>query len=129
MGDTGTAVRLDKWLWTARFFKTRALAAESIDAGRVEVNDERAKRSRHIATGDRIRVRKPPFEQVVVVLGMSETRGPASVAQGLYEETAESRKARDELAQQMRAIGPPVFREQGRPSKKERRSIDRWRGR
>jgi ribosome-associated heat shock protein Hsp15 len=129
MGETGAAVRLDKWLWAARFFKTRALAAESIDAGRVEVNDERAKRSRHVATGDRIRVRKPPFEQVVVVLGLSETRGPASVAQGLYEETPESRKTRDDLAHQMRALGPPVFREQGRPSKKERRSIDRWRGR
>jgi ribosome-associated heat shock protein Hsp15 len=129
MGDDATPVRLDKWLWAARFFKTRALAAEAIDAGRVEVNGERAKRARHVAAGDTIRVRKPPFEQVVVVRGTSEIRGPAAVAQGLYEETAESRTARDALAQQMRALGPPVFREQGRPSKKERRSIDRWRRR
>ena len=123
------AVRLDKWLWAARFYKTRALAAEAIDAGRVEVNDERAKRARHIGTGDRIRIRKPPFEQHVTVRGLSESRGPAPVAATLYEESEESRQARQELAQQMKQLGPPVFRDKGRPSKKERRTIDQWRGR
>ena len=123
------AVRLDKWLWAARFFKTRTLAADSIDAGRVEVNGERAKRSRAITVGDTLRIRKPPFEQVIEVLGESEQRGPASVAQTLYAETAESVKARETLAAQMKASGPPVFRERGKPGKKERRAIDRWRGR
>ena len=121
-------VRIDKWLWAARFFKTRSLAAEAIDIGRIEVNDERSKRSRHLALGDRVRIRRPPFEQVVVVRGLSETRGPATVAQALYEETPESAAARDKLAAQLKAIGPPAMRE-GKPTKKERRDGDRWRGR
>ncbi len=122
-------VRLDKWLWAARFFKTRALAAEAIDTGRIEVNDERAKRARVVQLGDTIRIRRPPFEQVVVVTGVSDQRGPASVAAGLYRESDESRQAREALAAQLRAMGPPAFRDKGRPSKKERRDIDRWRGR
>lgn len=122
-------VRLDKWLWAARFFKTRALAAEAIDGGKVEINGDRARRSRLLAVGERVTVRKPPFEQHVLVRALSEQRGPASVAATLYEETAESRQAREALAAQMRALGPPVFREQGRPNKKERREIDRWRRR
>lgn len=122
-------VRLDKWLWAARFFKTRTLAAESIDTGRVEVNGERAKRSRAVIVGDKIRVRKPPFEQVIEVSGESEQRGPASVAATLYVETEESRNAREKLAAQMKALGPPVFREKGKPGKKDRRAIDKWRGR
>ena len=121
-------VRIDKWLWAARFFKTRSMAAEAIDIGRIEVNEERSKRSRHLAVGDRVRIRRPPFEQVVVVRGLSETRGPATVAQTLYEETAESAAARDKLAAQLKAIGPPAMRE-GKPTKKERRDGDRWRGR
>lgn len=123
------SVRLDIWLWAARFFKTRSLAAESIDAGRVEVNGQRAKRSRPVTLGDTIRVRKPPFEQVVVVLGESEQRGPATVAATLYAETEESRKAREVLAAQLKAAGPPVFRDKGKPGKRERRAIDKWRGR
>ena len=122
-------VRLDKWLWAARFFKTRTLAAESIDAGRVDVNGERAKRSRAITVGDTLRIRKPPFEQVIEVLGESEQRGPASVAMTLYVESEQSVKARETMAAQMKALGPPVFREKGKPGKKERRAIDRWRGR
>jgi ribosome-associated heat shock protein Hsp15 len=123
------SVRLDKWLWAARFYKTRTLAAEAIDAGRVEVNGERAKRSRAITVGDKLRIRKPPFEQLIEVSGESEQRGPASVAVQLYAETEESRKAREVLAAQFKAMGPPVFRERGKPGKKERREIDRWRGR
>src|SRR5688572_22924791 len=122
-------VRLDKWLWAARFYKTRTLAADAIDAGRVEVNGERAKRSRAVTAGDKLRIRKPPFEQVIEVLGESEQRGPASVAQTLYVESEESRKAREVMAAKLKAIGPPVFREKGKPGKKERRAIDRWRGR
>ena len=123
------SVRLDKWLWSARFFKTRTLAAEAIDAGRVEVNGERAKRSRAVAIGDKLRIRKPPFEQLIEVLGESEQRGPATVAATLYAETEESKKAREALAAQFKAMGPPVFRDRGKPGKKERREIDRWRGR
>ena len=123
------SVRLDKWLWAARFFKTRTLAAEAIDAGRVQVNGERAKRSRAITVGDKLRIRKPPFEQLIEVLGESEHRGPASVATTLYLESEESKKAREVLAAQFKAMGPPVFRDRGKPGKKERREIDRWRGR
>ena len=123
------SVRLDKWLWAARFFKTRTLAAEAIDAGRVEVNGERAKRSRAITAGDRLRIRKPPFEQLIEVLAESEQRGPASVAATLYVESRESLEAREKLAAQMKASGPPVFRDRGKPGKKERRDIDRWRRR
>jgi ribosome-associated heat shock protein Hsp15 len=122
-------VRLDKWLWAARFFKTRTLAAESIDTGRVEVNGDRVKRSRAVTVGDMVRIRKPPFEQIVEVTGESEQRGSATVAATLYVETEGSRKAREVLAAQMKALGPPVFREKGKPGKKERREIDRWRGR
>jgi ribosome-associated heat shock protein Hsp15 len=122
-------VRLDKWLWAARFFKTRALAAESVDAGRIEVNEERAKRSRLVAVGDRIKVRKPPFEQRITVRGLSEKRGPAMVAATLYEEAEDSRRARELLAAQLKLLGPPAFREPGRPTKRNRRLIDRWRGR
>jgi len=116
-------------LWAARFFKTRTLAAEAIDAGRVEVNDERAKRARHITIGDKLRIRKPPFEQVIEVRGESEQRGPASVAATLYSESEDSKKAREVLAAKMKALGPPVFRDRGKPGKKERRDINKWRGR
>ena len=128
-GGPADRVRLDKWLWAARFYKTRALAAEAIDGGKVEVNGDRARRSRLLAVGEQVTVRKPPFEQRVVVRALSEQRGPASVAATLYEETAASHQAREALAAQMRALGPPVFRDHGRPTKKERREIDRWRGR
>ena len=129
MGGEGSPerVRLDKWLWAARFYKTRALAADAIDGGKVEVNGERTRRSRLLGVGDSVRVRKRPFEQIVVVRGLSEQRGPAAAAATLYEETPDSRRAREETATQLRAMGPPVFREQGRPSKKERRDLDRWR--
>jgi ribosome-associated heat shock protein Hsp15 len=119
-------VRIDKWLWAARFYKTRALAAEVIDGGKVEVNGERARRARLVSPGDLVRLRRPPFEQVVTVRAVSEQRGPASVAATLYEETAESRAARDALAVQLKALGPAAFREKGKPSKRERRQIERW---
>ncbi len=123
---TDSAVRLDKWLWAARFFKTRALSAEAIDKGRVEVNDERAKRARNVRVGDRITVRHPPFEQMVEVRGLSEQRGPATVAQQLYEETPGSKGRRALVAAQLRAAGPAG---EGRPTKRDRRDLNRWRGR
>jgi ribosome-associated heat shock protein Hsp15 len=122
-------VRLDKWLWAARFYKTRALAADAIDMGRVTVNDERVKRARLVREGDAITIRRPPFAQVVVVAGLSEQRGPATVAQALYRETPESAAAREKLAAQLRAAGAAAPAEAGRPSKQDRRAIDRLKGR
>jgi len=123
------SVRLDKWLWAARFYKTRSLAADAVDAGRVEVNGERAKRPRQVTVGDTIHIRKPPFEQTIELLGESEQRGPATVAATLYAESEESLQARSRLAAQLKAMGPPVFRDRGKPGKKDRREMDRWRGR
>ena len=122
-------VRLDKWLWAARFFKTRSLAAEAIDGTKIDINGDRAKRSRLVHVGDTITIRKPPFEQIVVVRHLSESRGSAAIAATLYDETPESKAAREKLAAHLRAMGPPVFRDQGKPSKKERREIDRFRRR
>ncbi|HJU74526.1 MAG TPA: S4 domain-containing protein [Gemmatimonadaceae bacterium] len=122
------SVRLDIWLWAARFYKTRSLASQAIELGRVLVSGERAKRSRLLRVGDTVVVRHPPFERIVTVRGLSDTRGPATVAAELYEETAESRAARDKLAAQLRAVGPAAVRTSpGRPTKKERRDLDRWR--
>ncbi len=121
-------VRLDIWLWAARFYKTRTLAAQAIELGRVLVAGERAKRARLVRVGDSIVVRHPPFERAVIVRGISDTRGPATIAAELYEETAESRTVRNKLAAQLRAMGPSVIRtEAGRPTKKDRRDLDRWR--
>ena len=117
--------RLDKWLWAARFFKTRALAADGIAAGKVEVNDERPKRGKALKVGDRIRVRLGPYEHHVVVRELSARRGPATVAQQLYEEMPESVAARQLLAERLKAAPPPLFTEKGRPSKKERRDLRR----
>ena len=90
-------VRLDKWLWAARFFKTRSQASEAVDGGKIDIGGERAKRAHIVQVGESITIRRPPFEQVVVVRGLSETRGPASVAATLWEETAASRAARERL--------------------------------
>ncbi|MCC6773568.1 MAG: RNA-binding S4 domain-containing protein [Gemmatimonadaceae bacterium] len=126
---TANRVRLDKWLWAARFFKTRSLAADAIDAGHVEVNGDKVKRSRLVQQGDTLRLRRPPFEHVVQVRALSDQRGSATVAAGLYEESDSSRQAREALAGQLRSVGPSAFRDKGRPSKKQRRDIDRWRDR
>ena len=127
--ENSNGVRVDKWLWAARFFKTRSLAAEAIDGRKVDVNDERAKRSRVVHVGDRVRVRKPPFVHEVEIRALSEKRGSGAIAATLYEENRESKQARETLSLQLKALGPPVFRDKGRPGKKERRDIDRIRGR
>ena len=118
-------MRLDKWLWAARFFKTRALAAEAIDGGRVQVNGERVKRARLVAPGDGLRIRQGPFEHRLTIRALSERRGPAKAAVLLYEEDAVSRRAREQLALQMRAL-PVTFHDgKGRPTKKQRRDIEK----
>jgi ribosome-associated heat shock protein Hsp15 len=129
MPDDARRTRLDKWLWAARFFKTRSLAADAIEGGKVQVNGERAKRAKLVGVGDELRVRLGPFEHVVHVRGISERRGPAVVAQALYDETAESRAAREALARQLRDTAPSFAFGDGRPSKKERRDIRKLRDR
>ena len=121
-------VRLDKWLWAARFFKTRSLAAEAIAAGKVQVAGERAKPAKLLHEGDEVRVRLGPYEHTVLVRGLSERRGPATVAATLYEETADSIAARARLAEQLRmAPAAFVYEEKGRPTKRDRRELDRFR--
>lgn len=126
MSESAT-VRLDKWLWAARFFKTRSMAAEAVAGGKVELNGERAKPAKALKAGDTVRVRLGGFEHVVLVRVVSERRGPAAVARTLYEETAESLAARAELAEQLRlAPGGFVYEEKGRPTKKDRRTLSRF---
>jgi ribosome-associated heat shock protein Hsp15 len=117
-------MRIDKWLWAARFFKTRTLAAEAIAAGHVSVNAERAKAAKMLRAGDTVLVRRPPFEHAVVVKAFSDRRGPAAEAATLYEETAESRARRTVLAAEMKALPSPRFK--GRPTKKTRRDYEKW---
>jgi ribosome-associated heat shock protein Hsp15 len=122
-------VRLDKWLWAARFYKTRSLAAEAVETGKVEVNGERAKRAKQLQVGDSLRIRLGPYHHIVVVRGLSERRGPASTAATLYEETAEGRKAREAMQLQVKAAQSVSGYESGRPTKKDRRDIERLRRR
>ena len=127
--EPGEEFRLDKWLWAARFFKTRALAATAIDGGKIEVNQERAKRSRRLQVGDLLRIRLGPYEHLVEVRALSNRRGPASAAAQLYQETPESRAAREALAVQIKAANTSFLFEKGKPSKKERRELQRFKGR
>lgn len=120
------SLRIDKWLWAARFYKTRSLAAEEIGKGRVQINGQDAKASREVKPGDRVRLRQGPVVREVLVRGISGARGPAPVAQQLYEETPESAQARETAAQQRRLTAEPAHSiEQGRPTKRDRRQMDR----
>jgi ribosome-associated heat shock protein Hsp15 len=121
-------VRLDKWLWAARFFKTRALAAEAVEGGKVQVNGDRPKRARPLQVGDEIRIRLGPYEHAITVRALSARRGPASEAAGLYEETAASRAAREALAIQLKSLHAVFGPDKGRPTKKDRREIQRLKG-
>ncbi len=126
----GAGVRLDKWLWAARFFKTRSLAADEIARHRVQVNGQVAKASRELKPGDEVQLRQGPMSRTVTVRTLSQVRGPASVAQTLYEETAASTAAREAQALQRRVAPEPALSiEQGRPTKRDRRQLadwDRW---
>ena len=119
-----SSMRLDKWLWAARFFKTRALAVEAIAAGRVTANGERAKPAKVLKAGDTLSIRRPPFEFAIVVKALSDKRGPAAAAAALYDETAPSRARRAAIAAEMKALPQPRFK--GRPTKKTRRDYERW---
>ncbi|WP_417282738.1 RNA-binding S4 domain-containing protein [Comamonas sp.] len=125
------SMRLDKWLWCARFYKTRSLAVEEIGRGRVTVNGSNAKASREIRVGDRIHLKQGNIPKEVLVRGLSGMRGPAPVAQQLYEETAQSMATREQLAEQRRLAPEPAEAlaalHAGRPTKRDRREIDRAR--
>ena len=122
------AVRLDKWLWAARFYKTRAAATTAVAGGKVQVNGERAKPAKMLHPGDAVRVRLGPYEHHIVVRGLADKRGPASTAQRLYEETPESLATRLKHAQQLRTTAPPTYDGKGRPTKRDRRDLDRLKG-
>ena len=122
-------VRLDKWLWATRFYKTRALASEAIAGGKVQVNGDRAKRARPVQPGDEIRIRQGPYEHHVVVRALSARRGPASAAAELYEETPASRAARESMALQLKSLHAAFVPDKGRPTKKDRRELGRLKGR
>jgi ribosome-associated heat shock protein Hsp15 len=124
-----TGVRIDKWLWAARFFKTRALAARACDLGRVETNGQNAKPAREVRLGDMLRIRNAGGEFQVEVLGASDIRGPAAVAQTLYRETDASRELRLKLTEERKALAPAERSRDSKPSKRDRRQIKRLRGR
>ncbi|MEN9781133.1 MAG: RNA-binding S4 domain-containing protein [Burkholderiaceae bacterium] len=122
-------MRLDKWLWAARFYKTRALAVDEITLGRVQVNGADAKPARELRPGDTLHLRQGWMQRTVIVRALSERRGPASEAQALYEETADSIAAREQAARQRReAPEPALARHAGRPTKRERRDLDAAQG-
>lgn len=117
-------MRLDKWLWAARFFRTRTLAVEAVTGGRVSINHEHAKPAKDVKVGDLLAIRRPPFEHKVVVKALADKRGPAAAAALLFEETEESRARRTVLAAEMKAMPQPRFK--GRPTKKTRRDYEAW---
>jgi ribosome-associated heat shock protein Hsp15 len=119
-------VRIDKWLWAARFFKTRSLAAEAVAGGKVALNGARPKPSRTIRPGDHLNIRRSVYEWIIIVKGTSTYRGPASNAQRLYEETEESRSRRQAALAQLKLERPADFHSPGRPSKKDRRMISKF---
>ena len=119
--------RIDKWLWAARFFKTRSQATAAVTGGKVEINGDAAKPSKTVKAGDRILLRLGPTEYQLTVTAIGERRGSATVAQSLYEESPESVAARQKIAAERRFASAPSYEEKGRPSKKDRRDLERWR--
>jgi ribosome-associated heat shock protein Hsp15 len=126
MADDSNSVRIDKWLWAARFFKTRSLASEAVAGGKVEVNGERAKPAKAVKPGDEVRVRLPPYEHILIVRALGERRGRASAAHALYDETPESVAERKRVADQLRMAPAFVFEDRGRPTKKDRRELSKF---
>jgi ribosome-associated heat shock protein Hsp15 len=122
-------VRMDKWLWAARFFKTRSMAARAWELGRIESNGNQAKPAREVRVGDRLRIRNDSGDFQVEVLALSEMRGPAAVARALYLETEASRELRMKVAEERKATALSGDWREGKPSKRDRREIGRLRGR
>jgi ribosome-associated heat shock protein Hsp15 len=121
-------VRLDKWLWAARFFKTRALAAEAVDGGKVDVNGERPKRAKLLQVGDTVQLRQGPLEWKVVVASIASRRGSAQVAQLLYSESDESRTRRERVQEQLRQFPRGFAFGDSKPGKRDRRAIRKLKG-
>lgn len=124
MSDENDKLRIDKWLWAARFFKTRSLAAEAIESGKVTINEARVKPAKAIGVGDHLDIRLGQYHFAIVVLALSNKRGPAPQAQKLYRESDESRARRAEIAAHLKAQPQPAFK--GRPTKRDRREIERY---
>ena len=120
-------MRIDKWLWAARFYKTRSLAQQAVEGGKVTLNEDRVKPSKEIKSGDALRIRIGAFEWAIAVRQLSDKRGPAAVAHTLYEESAESQAKRAEQAALRKLNVEPAAERHGRPTKRERRELDRWR--
>ena len=121
-------VRLDKWLWAARFFKHRSLATEAVDGGKVQLNGIRVKPAKDVKTGDRVDIQIADSRYTVIVRGIAEKRGSATIAQGLYEETPESIAAREAEREERRLAATPGADLHGRPTKRDRRQIGRFTG-
>ncbi len=124
-----TSVRMDKWLWAARFFKTRSLSAKACELGRIESNGQPAKASREVHVGDLLQVKNPSGAFQVEVLGLSEMRGPAPIARTLYRETEASQELRLKLAEERKAMPHFEGSREGKPSKRDRRQLGKLRGR
>lgn len=122
MTDT---VRIDKWLWAARFFKTRTLATDAVEGGKVRLNGDRIKPSRSVKAGDKLDIDNSATEWEIVVLGLSDVRGSASVAQTLYSETEQSIARRQQQTEQRKFFQEPSAALKGRPTKRNRRQLDR----
>jgi ribosome-associated heat shock protein Hsp15 len=125
---TAEKMRLDKWLWAARFFKTRSLATQAIEQGRVKLNGERIKPAREVKPGDRLDVRIGDFDWTLSVRALSMQRGPAPVAQALYEEDPASHARRQQQISERKLAGSPAAAIKGRPTKRDRRQIHRFTG-
>lgn len=124
MANRHTDIRLDKWLWAARFFKTRPLAAEAVTGGKISINGDHPKPSRIVRPGDLLTIRRGPYEWTVTVKVVAPLRGPASQAQQLYEETEEGVSRREAVNARQKLEGSPKFDSPGRPTKKDRRAIE-----
>ncbi len=128
-GPESIRVRIDKWLWAARFFKTRSLATRSCEIGRIQCNGQPAKASREVRVGDLLQVKNDAGDFQIQVLLLSEMRGPAPVAQTLYAETETSKELRLKLAEERKAMPRSEALREGKPSKRDRRELDWFRGR
>ncbi len=120
-------MRIDKWLWAARFYKTRSLAQQAVEGGKVTISGERVKPSKELKTGDGLLIRIGAFEWAITVMQLSDKRGSATVARTLYEESAASQAKRAEQSALKKLNVEPAAERHGRPTKRERRELDRWR--
>jgi ribosome-associated heat shock protein Hsp15 len=126
MSEQDEPIRIDKWLWAARFYKTRSLAAEAVNGGKVEINGGRAKPSRAVRVGDKLCIHRSPYQWILIVKNISRLRGPAPQAQALYTETEESMQQRQAIAAQLTLQRPAEFDAPRRPTKRDRRAISRF---